>query len=159
MNVFPIVDSFIFSQCSLCLCGESFPAFGDAPVSPSCPEQSRGGIYRFLAPSKVEGYAESRRKSFSCRFYAKCARNPFIYRIYEKHRGCGGSPICSNPPQRAKSFASYYIPATLAVSCDYVLFGATAARQTFSHQEVTHSFYRNGGVSLTLLRKNKTPRG
>jgi hypothetical protein len=84
---------------------------------------------------------------------------PFRMNTYAKTGGGGYLlPPCSQPPQRAKSFASYHIPVTLAVSCDYALFGATAARQTFSHQEVTHSFHRNGGVPLTLLRKNKTPR-
>jgi hypothetical protein len=71
---------------------------------------------------------------------------PFRMNTYAKTGG-GGYLLLhgSQPPQRAKSFAPYHIHATLAVSCDYALFGATAARQTFSHQEVTHSFYRNGG--------------
>ncbi len=30
-------------------------------------------------------------KSFSYRFYAESAANPFIYRIYAKHAGCGGA--------------------------------------------------------------------
>jgi len=55
-------------------------------------------------------------------------------------------------PQRAKSFASYHIPATLAFSCDYALFPATAARQTPSPQALTHSFHHNRGGTPALLR-------
>jgi len=61
----------------------------------------------------------------------------------------GGYPASvqsSGSPQRANPFASYHIPATPAFSCDYALFCATAARQTLSPQELTHSFHRNGGV-------------
>jgi len=61
----------------------------------------------------------------------------------------GGYPASvqsSGSPQRANPFASYHIPATLAFSCDYALFCATAVRQTLSPQELTHSFHRNGGV-------------
>ena len=52
-------------------------------------------------------------------------------------------------PQRAKSFASYHIPATLAFSCAYALFCATAARQTLSPQALTHSFHHHGGGTPT----------
>ena len=60
--------------------------------------------------------------------------------------GYPASVQSSGSPQRANPFASYHIPATLAFSCDYALFCATAARQTLSPQEFTHSFHRNGGV-------------
>jgi hypothetical protein len=60
------------------------------------------------------------------------------------------------PPQRAKSFASYHIPVTLAFSCAYALFCGTAARQTLSPQAFTHSFHRNrGGTPPLLSRRGK----
>jgi len=43
-------------------------------------------------------------------------------------------------------FASYHIPVTPAVSCDYALFCATARRYPFYYQWLPHSFYRHGGV-------------
>jgi hypothetical protein len=45
-----------------------------------------------FAPSQAEGYADSRRKPFVCRFYAESPSNPFIYRIYAIAPGCGGLP-------------------------------------------------------------------
>jgi hypothetical protein len=56
-----------------------------------------------------------------------------------------GTALQFGSPQRAKSFASYHIPATLAFSGAYALFRATAARQTLSPQSLTHSFYHNRG--------------
>jgi hypothetical protein len=43
-------------------------------------------------------------------------------------------------------FASYHIPATPAVSCDYALFCATARRHPSYFQWFPHSFDRHGGV-------------
>jgi hypothetical protein len=54
-------------------------------------------IYRFLAPSEAEGYAESHANSFIYRFYADSLANPFIYRIYEKRPGCGVPETLSVP--------------------------------------------------------------
>jgi hypothetical protein len=75
-------------------------------------------------------------------------------------RPAWGTALQFGSPQRAKSFASYHIPATLAFSCDYALFRATAARQTLSPQALMHSFHHNGGgipppcseFSLDVLR-------
>jgi hypothetical protein len=48
--------------------------------------------------------------------------------------------------QALNSFASYHIPATPAVSCDYALFCATARRDPSYFQWLPHSFYHHGGV-------------
>ena len=45
----------------------------------------------------------------------------------------------------SKSFASYHIPATPAVSCNYALFCATALRYPSYSQGFPHSFYRHEG--------------
>src|SRR5260221_605371 len=45
----------------------------------------------------------------------------------------------------ANSFASYHIPATPAVSCNYALFCATARRYPSYSQQLPHSFCRHGG--------------
>ena len=69
------------------------PPFGISssaePAKSFLPRGKARGIYRILAPSKVEGYAKSSAKSFIYRFYAKSLANPFIYRIYAKHPGWG----------------------------------------------------------------------
>jgi hypothetical protein len=71
----------------------------------------------------------------------------------------GGGTRCSipaihppRPPQRAKPIASYHIPVTLALSCDYALFCATATSQTLSRQELAHSFIAIGVAPPACLR-------
>ena len=53
------------------------------------------------------------------------------------------------------SFASYHIPATPAVSCDYALFCATARRDPSYFQWLPHSFYHHGGVPLARPRPRR----
>jgi len=55
--------------------------------------------------------------------------------------------------QTLNSFASYRIPATPAVSCDYALFCATALADPSYFQWLPHSFYRHGGVPLHHSRR------
>ncbi len=45
----------------------------------------------------------------------------------------------------SNSFASYHIPPTPAVSCNYALFCATTLRYPPYSQGFPHSFYRHGG--------------
>jgi hypothetical protein len=61
-------------------------------------------------------------------------------------------PNASGEPfEGANSSASYHIPATPAVSCNYTLFRATARLYPFYFQELPHSFYRHGGCTLCGL--------
>src|SRR6266404_6233916 len=65
--------------------------------------------------------------------------------LFVQNRGVG-MPL-STPSRRRvpiNSFASYYIPVTRAISCDYARFCATATRQTVPYQWVAHSSYRHG---------------
>jgi len=76
--------------------------------------------------------------------------NPLPTYVYSEHRGVlrpQRSPCCPfSRLQTLNSFASYHIPATPAVSCDYALFCATARRYPLPFQELAHSFYHHGGV-------------
>jgi hypothetical protein len=61
-------------------------------------------------------------------------------------------------PTFVNSFASYHIPATPAVSCDYALFCATTRRDPSYFQWLSHSFYRHGGApSATSVLLNSVP--
>ena len=55
------------------------------------------------------------------------------------------SPFGGSFMQSRNSLASYHIPATLAVSCSYTLFCATAHGYLPYSQWLPHSFYRHGG--------------
>jgi hypothetical protein len=46
------------------------------------PKPAKSFIYRFLAPSEVEGYAVRARNPFIYRFYADSRSKSFIYRFY-----------------------------------------------------------------------------
>ncbi len=58
------------------------------------------------------------------------------------------APGTFNPPtfKPTNSFASYHIPATPGISCNYALFRATAPSYPSYFQSVPHSFHRNRGV-------------
>ena len=62
------------------------------------------------------------------------------------------------PLRALNSFASYHIPATPAVSCDYALFCTTALRYPSYFQWLPHSFYRHGGVPSvpSVLRSRRS---
>ena len=76
--------------------------------------------------------------------------NPLPTYVYSEHRGVlrpQRSLCCPfSRLQTLNSFASYHIPATPAVSCDYALFCATARRYPLPFQELAHSFYHHRGV-------------
>src|SRR6202043_3498762 len=60
------------------------------------------------------------------------------------------SPFEGSFVQFRNSLASYHIPATLAVSCSYTLFCATAHGYLPYYQQLPHSFYRHGGGGTPL---------
>src|SRR5258708_30767152 len=58
----------------------------------------------------------------------------------------------------ANSFASYHIPATPAVSCNYALFCATARRYPSYSQQLPHSFCRHrGGTPVASVLRPPDP--
>src|ERR1700730_3901824 len=117
--------------------------------SPSQGSADSVPVSSLLCPAtrSLSAFASSA-KSFIYRFYAKSLANSFIYRIYANTPGCGGlssAPNSKNEGQSNKSFASYYIHPTLAVSMDYALFCATGFRYLPFFQSVPHSFDVHGG--------------
>jgi hypothetical protein len=129
-----------------------------APLTPflaSLPQNPRRAFRCHLLPSRTV-QSPSAGASIACALLKSLVAlfaTPVLYfqwlaASFRKTPG-GGYPASvqsSGSPQRANPFAFYHIPATLAFSCDYALFYATAARQTLSPQALTHSFHRNGGV-------------
>src|SRR5260370_4377970 len=118
-----------------------------APVAQNPPHRSH---YLPLVSPTAE--ALSARASIACSlFQSPLTLACFVFNglqpLFTKHRGVSTRHLFqpSGPRQSAKRFASYHIPATLAVSCDYALFCATAASQTLSRQEVAPSFHRKRG--------------
>jgi hypothetical protein len=72
------------------------------------------------------------------------SRNSFLFTSIRIARGVG---LTLRGPfvQSRNSRASYHIPATLAVSCSYTLFCATAHGYLPYSQQLPHSFYCHGG--------------
>jgi|ERR1700687_5057469 len=128
------------------------PFSATLPQSPALPSRSHSLISRTAqALSVCTTIACSLLKSLGSLFASPVLCFQWLAASFHKTPGGGGYPLPipaihpSGSPHRANPCASYHIPATLAVSCDYALFRSTAASQTLSRQEVTHSFHRNRG--------------
>ena len=86
------------------------------------PRAKPRGIYRFLAPSQTEGYAESLANPFIYRIYAESPAISFIYRIYANTPGCGrpSSPFLATRQSSLATFIKLFVfnsLRTLYLSC------------------------------------------
>ena len=110
--------------------------------------------FRPSFPSQLDPFPRSPQalSPLSTAFTPNRSLTPLSTAFAQNARGVGGSRFAPNSKIKAqsnKSFASYYIPPTLAVSMDYALFYATGFRYLPFFQSVPHSFdVHGGGTSL-----------
>ena len=113
---------------------------------------------RTLSPFRMNTYAKTRGRGvllLTVRAQSRC-RGRALARPASAR--CGVTPplhgIQGKPP---KSFPSYYIPASQALSCSYALFCATGFLHPSCFQYLAHSF--NGSCEESLYERGATESG
>jgi len=136
-----------------------------SPFSSSFPPQPR--VYsrnQLLLPSSASRGANISPFSARCAYFPSqrglVYPAPSVYPEFRRVLRSQRSPCCAFSRLRVLNpFASYHIPATPAVSCDYALFCATARRHPSYFQWFPHSFDRHGVcVPLWQIASQPKPR-
>jgi hypothetical protein len=122
------------------------PVLAQTPKFHPHPQTATRGRAR---PLPTAHYSASTTESLSRPFAFISLQIPLPATPFFSHRsespGAWVSPFEGSFLQSRNSRASYHIPATLAVSCSYTLFCATAHGYLPYSQQLPHSFYRHGG--------------